>query len=152
LSAIKKILVPTDCSDVSHDAMAYAIRLARQCDAEIYVLAVFDVSRLTHMGLSLYGSEHAVNVSNLDECKGELETFVKPFTAGKDSPRITKLHASGLPHEEIIRIAEEEKIDLIIIGSSRRRGLRHIILGSVAGRVYRNAPCPVMVIPKGVGG
>ena len=152
MSAIRKILAPTDCSEVSHDAMAYAIRLARQCEAEIYVLAVFDVLRLTHIGLSLYGNEHAINASNLDECQDELEDFIKPFTVGKDAPPVTLLHASGIPHEEIIGTAKDENIDLVVIGSSRKRGLRHVILGSVAGRVYRNAPCPVLVIPKGAGG
>jgi universal stress protein A len=73
-----------------------------------------------------------------------LETFcnenLKEFTA------FTTAVVTGVPYEEIIRVATEQESSLIIIGTHGRTGLDHLIFGSTAERVVRSAPCPVMTI------
>jgi len=54
----------------------------------------------------------------------------------------------GEPFWDICRVAEEEKVDLIVMGSHGRTGLAHVLLGSVAERVVRHAPCPVLVVGR----
>jgi nucleotide-binding universal stress UspA family protein len=54
----------------------------------------------------------------------------------------------GEPFRDICRLAEHEQADLIVMGSHGRTGLRHVLLGSVAERVLRHAPCPVLVVGK----
>lgn len=64
----------------------------------------------------------------------------------KEFSNFETLVATGVPYEEIMRVAAEEDISLIIIGTHGRTGLDHLIFGSTAERVVRSAPCPVMTI------
>jgi nucleotide-binding universal stress UspA family protein len=60
--------------------------------------------------------------------------------------------AVGRPAEEILRVAREEEIDLIVMGTHGRTGVRHLLLGSVAEAVTRHAPCPVFTVRLGIEG
>jgi nucleotide-binding universal stress UspA family protein len=61
-------------------------------------------------------------------------------------PGVTVCYRDGVPHEEIIRYADQHQIDLIVMGTHGRRGLAHALLGSVAERVVRHARCPVLTV------
>jgi nucleotide-binding universal stress UspA family protein len=65
---------------------------------------------------------------------------------GKSDRPVSRHTAVGRPFEEIVRFAKEHQIDLIVIGSHGRRGLSHLLLGSVAERVVRIAGCPVLTV------
>jgi nucleotide-binding universal stress UspA family protein len=65
---------------------------------------------------------------------------------GEPPPGVTIHYRDGVPHEEIVRYADEHRVDLIVMGTHGRRGLAHALLGSVAERVVRNARCPVLTV------
>jgi nucleotide-binding universal stress UspA family protein len=60
--------------------------------------------------------------------------------------------AVGKPAEEIVRVAREDAVDLIVMGTHGHTGLRYMLLGSTAETVFRTAPCPVFMVQCGAGG
>ncbi len=122
---IKKILVPTDLSDLSRSAVEAAISLAKKINANVMLLHV------TKRG----GTESAM---------AELQTFSERFQKEK---RLTALEVcEGKPFSEIVAAAKKMQADLITIGSHGRTGLASMLIGSEAERVVRTAHCPVMTI------
>jgi nucleotide-binding universal stress UspA family protein len=75
-----------------------------------------------------------------EEMKGAL-----PENSGRGL-EVIHLTRHGRPHEEIVGVAREMDVDLIVMGTHGRSGLSHILLGSTAERVVRNAPCPVLTV------
>lgn len=143
---IRKILFPTDFSDYSVHALTYAVSFAESCKAEIHVLHIVDEAYQYWMAMG----PGALPVGPppdemLALSQKEMEKFVASKLAGVKAP-VTKAVLVGRPFIEIIRYARDEKIDMIVMGTHGRSGLRHAILGSVTERVVRKAPCPVLTI------
>lgn len=90
---------------------------------------------------------HSLSLSlHAEYCEARAKEFL-----GKTGNRTVQIDAKvliGEPFNDICRTAEDEKADLIIMGSHGRTGLRHVLLGSVAERVVRHAPCPVLIVGK----
>ncbi|MGE0821883.1 MAG: universal stress protein [Candidatus Binatia bacterium] len=142
---IGSILVPFDFSEFSEKALTWAIQMAKQLHGRITILHVipaFDSS-------SPVFSTGAFPIAELqDNLQAEAEDKAKALVAGTESAPIS-IHTQvviGDPFQEICRVAAADKIDLIIMGSHGRTGLRHVLLGSVAERVVRHAECPVLVV------
>lgn len=144
MKSIEKILVATDFSEYSEEACEYAITLARKFDASLTVLHVinepvdlrgFYVPHITFEELEKEISEGAVKM---------LEKFCSENMA--DFTRYEKEVVAGVPYEEIVKLAVEKGVSMIIIGTHGRTGLDHIIFGSTAERVVRTSPCPVLTI------
>ena len=145
---MKKILFPTDLSDAAAEAQLYACSLAEQYGAELHILSVVqDVTLILPDPMNPW----VMPASSLDEViagvSAELDKIPDPnWAAGKQIVRTVR---TGVPFLEIIRYAKEQTIDLIVLGTHGRTGLAHVLLGSVAERVVRKAPCPVLTIhPK----
>jgi len=145
---MKKILFPTDLSDAAAEAQLYACSLAEQYGAELHILSVVqDVTLISPDPMNPW----VMPASSLDEViagvSAELDKIPDPnWAAGKQIVRTVR---TGVPFLEIIRYAKEQTIDLIVLGTHGRTGLAHVLLGSVAERVVRKAPCPVLTIhPK----
>lgn len=143
---LKKILLPTDFSDTSKEALKYAISLSREYGAEMTALHVVNQQILVE-GLNL---PQLVSIKDLEkelikEAERQLEVFLKDVPGLGDivSRQVILL---GNPFLEIIRYAKENSIDLIVIGTHGRSGLEHIIFGSTAEKVVRRAPCPVLSV------
>ncbi|MBI5763586.1 MAG: universal stress protein [Planctomycetes bacterium] len=143
---VRKILFPTDFSDYSSHALTYAISFADLCKAEIHVLHIVDEAYQYWMAMgpgALPVGPPPDEILTLSQ--KEMEKFVASKLADVKSP-VTKSVLVGRPFMEIIRYAREEKIDMIVMGTHGRSGLRHAILGSVTERVVRKATCPVLTI------
>ncbi len=146
--AFKKILAPLDFSECSYEALNYAASLASKYGAELCLLHVLEVP--------LYASA-GVTPSTLREVQKMSAEVEKDASKALDEAanrikdvQVSKLLWRGDPHMEIIRAAKELSCDLIVMGTHGRTGLPHILLGSVAERVVRTAPCPVFSVkPKG---
>ena len=143
---LKKILYPTDFSDLSLCALPYATALAEQFGAELHCLHVVDDTCYYWMG----ASESAVPMmAGRDELWQSSEKQMTEFSSqrlGKlQSGAVTKMIA-GRPFLEIIRYAKDEEIDLIVIATHGRGGLASVLLGSVAEKVVRKSPCPVLTV------
>jgi universal stress protein A len=139
---LKKILVPVDFSGPSRKALAYAVSFARQFHAEIRLLHVVDAAPLIMTdpmgGISTVGAFRSEPTPA--KLLANLRDEISRRTTVKTSVR------TGLPHEEIVRTARENKIDLIIIGRHGRKGLARLLIGSTAEHVLRHAPCPALVV------
>jgi nucleotide-binding universal stress UspA family protein len=134
--SLKKILVPLDFSDCSKKALQYAVRFARQFEAEITLLHVVPrYPAVPEMG--------PIDVETLQDGRAQLE--VVRLTIGDLAPCHTLLR-TGTPYTEIVEAAKDQTMDLIVIATHGHKGLTRAILGSTAERVVRQAPCPVLVV------
>jgi nucleotide-binding universal stress UspA family protein len=143
--ALKRILIPTDFSEHSGIALNYACEFARRFDAELHVLHVVqDVySLLPEPGLAFPppGDYMADLRASAEKSLGDV---LKAADAA--GVRVVREVREGVPFLEIVRYAKEREIDLIVIGTHGRSGLAHVLMGSVAERVVRKAPCPVLAV------
>ncbi len=132
----KKILFPTDYSDTSNAALRYAVSLAQQSDALLLVIHVEPSSPPV-------GTVPPPDTTSEEEAS--LVALLTTVTSAEKKPvshEFRVLH--GDPAIEIVRVAEEEKVELIVMATSGRSGLRRFLLGSVAEAVTRKAPCQVL--------
>ena len=146
---LKRILAPTDFSDFSNRAMQYACEFAKRFSAELHVVNIVeDVYPLVpEPGMMLPAA--ATYLADLKESaeKG-LENYPPGDTA--EGLQVVRHVVVGTPFLEIIRYARAEDIDLIVIGTHGRTGLAHMLMGSVAEKVVRKSPCPVLSVrPEG---
>lgn len=148
--SINNILLPTDGSRYSLKAARYATNLAKKNNSKVTVMHVIDLSLDT---------DEPVKVDNLDSITIEMkqETEIKTrakniientakFLINAHVPVKTEYFLSGNASEVIVDTAKKEKSDLIIMGHKGISGFRHTLLGSVAEKVLRQAPCPVLVV------
>jgi len=142
---MKRVLLPTDFSECARAALAYACAFVDQFDAELHLLHVVQDVMLM---MPEPGSAFALPQNYLLDLKTGAENALagllgESWAAGKKVVRATRL---GSAFVEIVRYAREHEIDMIIVGTHGRSGLKHVILGSVAERVVRKAPCPVLTV------
>jgi nucleotide-binding universal stress UspA family protein len=148
--AVHHILCPTDCSESSRPAMRRALSLARWFGARVTALHVTPVLPLPHAGMpwaySVGLTADDVEAVRRDAAKA-FERFMDPYLS-VDFPvdLVTVVGASDAPWREITEQAATLPADLIVMGTHGRTGLDHLLMGSVAEKVLRHAPCPVIVV------
>jgi len=137
---LKNILCTTDFSDFSNYAIPYAIRLAKEFNAKLYVCHVVDITPV-----AVY--DQAV-VYWVDQQKALTEYAQEQLNRliGEQPLDVEELVVVGHPVDDISRIAGEKKIDLAVAATHGRSGLRRVILGSVTERLIQTLPCPLMSI------
>lgn len=145
---IEKILVPTDFSKFSTHALNYAVAFARNFNARIILLHItsekeMDAIRQVSSYLEPGKLEDLLRERESDDRK-ELDAFIPPEM--KKGIEVEMVHKVGIPFVEIIKTAKEKAVDVIVIATHGRSGLSHILFGSVAEKVVRKAPCPVLSI------
>ena len=135
----KKILYPTDFSEASYEALKAANELALHFSAELCLVHI--VSPVVPAS-----PEFASSAMRLQEESAEktLQEVVKQRVSKE--LRIRQIVLLGEAADEITRMSEENKVDLIVIGTHGQTGWRHVVFGSVAEKVVRLAPCPVLTI------
>jgi len=140
---IKRILVPTDLSDLSLSSIEYASSLALFFKAEMYVMHVMDNEPLLAIGMIDANAEEIIRAIE-QKSKNEMSRFFsKKITRGRSISCIVR---RGNPYEEIVKFSNEEQIDLIVISTHGRSGLAKILLGSVAEKVVRYSSVPVLTV------
>lgn len=143
---IQSILVPVDFSECSRAALEHAIALAERFGATIHVLHVWEPPH--YVGPEFLIREpgetgHPLRDDALAQAKKEMDEFVSAFP---QRARFQLRFASGKPAQAIVTLAADEAFEAIVMGTHGRTGLPHILLGSVAEKVVRTAPCPVMSV------
>ena len=142
-SRIRRILVPTDFSTGSDHALRYAAMLQRQTGARLFVLHVIEDPTITGLWPDLYVSELPdIRAGLREHAQARMSAQVKRLRVPYASADI----AMGLTAQLIAAMAEQHACDLIVMGTHGRSGVAHLVLGSVAERVLRTAPCPVLVV------
>jgi nucleotide-binding universal stress UspA family protein len=138
----KRIVVGTDFSPYAEAALDYAIALARPLGAEIVVVYAYEVPVYAFPDGALITGDLIDRLAKVsDEAMRDL--LKKRTSSGV---AIRGLVRSGAAWQEIDRVADEEKADLVVIGTHGRRGLARMVLGSVAERVVRTSHCPVLTV------
>jgi nucleotide-binding universal stress UspA family protein len=144
---LKRILCPTDFSEFSHGAIEKGAQLARHFGAELCVLHVTQnlerTSALTPFHEFTGVDRWQLEPSTLESAKHELGKLIERHHL--DGVRVRALVKRGLPADEIVSAADEEKADLIILPTHGLTGWRSHIFGSVAEKVLRLAHCPVLI-------
>jgi nucleotide-binding universal stress UspA family protein len=146
-----RILVPTDFSASSNGAMALAKELASRFGASLHLLHVLDDPFVTAaFAVDVYAPPPAgLRESWLKGAETLLDAQLAPEEKARF--RSTTAVVFGTPAGAITEYAGTHDIDLIVIGTHGRGGMAHLFIGSVAERVVRTAPCPVMTVRERVG-
>jgi universal stress protein A len=147
--AIKRILIPVDFSDDSLNALAYGRELAKPMGAELTILYVVepiyyatpaDMYVATPNMASLLDEQRRVGIEQLARLAADLK---------KKGVRHRTMLDTGVPAQVIVETARRRRCDLIIMATHGRTGLVHMLMGSVAEKVVRTAPCPVLTVRHG---
>lgn len=152
---VNKILIPTDFSDPSYTALTTAVELARQFEAELYVVHVVGPLPSLIVTTPAVPPAPALPVSTKvveyqKQLRNQSEETLKEMVKNTVPDGVTA-HAKtmvGEPPYEIVDLAEKEEVDLIVISTHGKRGWKRMLFGSTAEKVVRLAPCPVLTIQQ----
>lgn len=148
---IKRILAATDGSKISRKAVGYAAALAKQLQAHLTLLGVIDTDYLIAAGVHPDISPGGIRESTEDILRQATEAYLDESLSecqGQDV-EVSRIIRSGHPVEEIVKEAEAEQADLIVLGSHGRSALKAAVLGSVAyGVLHKDARIPVLVVRR----
>jgi nucleotide-binding universal stress UspA family protein len=156
-STPRRVLVPVDYSSYSRAALEYAGFLAKAFGAELDVVHVWD--RPTYVSEDVVIQDRDGRRSTLTEmivenAEREMSDFLRQATSEKGS-RAVELPKhrllSGEPVSTLLRELEKGSHDLVVLGTQGRTGLKHLLLGSVAERLVRLSPVPVVTVPPAAG-
>jgi nucleotide-binding universal stress UspA family protein len=143
--ALRRILVPTDFSENSNRAVRFAAELAEKFQSELVFLHV-----VQDLALVLPDAVMPTPVAtpNLDDMIASAKTAIGNLVAQEKLERLNpKAEVRvGSPAAEIVAAATDLKADLLCISTHGRTGLAHLLLGSVAEKIIRHAPCPVLTV------
>jgi universal stress protein A len=144
---IRKILVPIDFSDHSQSALDDAVELARKFGAELHVLHCYPLYPIG--GGSPYDLPPPPGFDRVirEPAKQQLSEWAGKARTNK--VRVQEHLSANVPSEGIAELAKSLGADLIVMGTRGLSGLKHVVLGSVAERTVRIAPCPVMTVKHG---
>ncbi len=144
MSTITRILVPTDFSDHAHDALSYAAVLSQKFEAPVVLLHVYASAVIPVPGGYVLVS--ATELSDLRMRLTEGLDVEKQCALDQGAFAVATALTDGTPWQQIVSAADEHDCDLIVLGTHGRTGLSHLIIGSVAEKVVRKAPCPVLTV------
>jgi nucleotide-binding universal stress UspA family protein len=138
----KKILSATDFSPASEAALQYATALARDSGAVLIILHVEELP-MPYIGGEMYFAQPEYPNP---EIRRMLEAVIPPDKGVRFEHRLVL----GTASDDIVRVADEEKVDLVVIGTHGRTGLKRVLMGSIAESVMRLATCPVLTVKEAV--
>lgn len=137
MSMFKKILAPTDFSELSAAGVRYACQLAKDVDAELIIFNVV-----------LLDETNTINKQEMERHRARLYNFVaEKVPDASVGLKIRQLIDAGEPFGTIVDCAEKEGVDLIVMSSHGRSGLSRMLIGSITDKILRGASCPVLVVP-----
>jgi len=137
------ILVPLDVSQHADRALAYAIAWGRELHAHLTLLHV--IQSVSPMGVDTVPALPAAHLKTLEnELTRHMQGYLQRVEEAGVQGELVMAH--GDPCGETIEIVKARRVDLIIMGSHGRTGFRHLLMGSMAEKVMRLAPCPVLIV------
>jgi nucleotide-binding universal stress UspA family protein len=146
MSDIKKIMVALDFTSYSKGTFDYAVKIAKNLNAHLVVASIINsrdisaVEMVASMGYEI-DSEHYV-----EGIKAERENMLNHFIEQSDIDRehVRTIFTVGNPTDELLKLIVSENVDMIVMGIRGRTDLEHIFVGSVAERLFRRSPVPVL--------
>ncbi len=140
----RKVLCPVDFSDASRSALRVASELTRRFDGELTVFHAYPLPGYTLPEGTILPA--AAMLQELAEQTDALLAKWKAEAIADGAPRVATAKSIGEPSSEILSAANDGKFDVVVVGTHGRTGLAHALLGSVAERVVRRAPMPVVTV------
>ncbi|QCW02537.1 universal stress protein [Natrinema pallidum] len=134
----QELLLATDGSDAAHRATDHAVELARELDATLHVLSVSEDGP--------HAAEKQDRLRSDPEAEAVSAAERATETADREGVAVTTDIRHGVPQERIVDFVETNPVDMVIVGTAGRSGLDHLISGSVAEEIVRNAPVPVLTV------
>ncbi len=143
---LRKILCPVDFSDLSLNALSIAVDLAAKFQSDLHLLHVFE----GYDEISLNPETALIPMPEWlnklrQVCQEKLAALPSPDLAAR-CPALVRANREGPAIHEILDYAAHQKIDLIVLATHGRTGLKHLLMGSVAENVVRSATCPVLTV------
>ena len=145
----EKILVPTDGSTVAESAVEHALDVAETYGAEVHALYVVDVDSMSlALGAEQLDRIETGRFDEMDEVHEQADeaTGYVADRADERGLEVVEHISSGRPHEKVASYAEGNDIDLVVMGSHGRSGVKRALLGSVTERTLRETHVPVLVV------
>jgi nucleotide-binding universal stress UspA family protein len=139
----RTLLVPTDFSEAADAALDSAVELAAALDAQVILLHAFEIPTVGFPDASLQVTAE-LGRRILDGAQAGLDE--RKAARGAANVAIRTCVEQGAPWRVVLHVAERERADLIVMGTHGRRGLPHALLGSVAEKVVRTSPVPVLIV------
>ena len=149
MKPVAKVLAPVDLVSDTEGALEYAVSIAKQLGAELAFLYALRVPVYVSPEMTVPGAD--VPFVTLGEfahqrAQKELDTILERVCTEQGIVARAEIRV-GEPADTILAYIREREIDLVVMGTRGRTGLSHLLFGSVAEKVVRLAPCPVLVIP-----
>jgi len=138
----KKILIATDGSEYTKNSIDYGIDLAKSTQAKLHVIYVIDTAAFASIPMDAAWE----SMYELLKQEGDEATRYVAEKAEAEGLEVEKLTVEGHPAEEIIKYAEKNSMNLIVMGTLGKSGLDRFLLGSVAEKVVRASKIPVLVV------
>jgi len=146
MDAAKKILVATGFSRYTEDLLKYAAGIAQSMNAELIIASVINardveaVATIAAMGYEVESENYVAGLK--EERQQELDLILKKI--GQSPEKVRTVFKTGNPSDELLKIAVKENVDLIIMGIKGRTDLEYVLVGSVADKVFRRSPVPIL--------
>ena len=147
---VNKIMAAICFSDYCSDTFTYATRLAMQLQAELVVANIINVrdvsaiSKIESMGYSISADDYVNGV--IEEREAELEKMIA--NSGFPKENVKTYFNVGHPFEELIKLVKDENVDLVVMGSKGKSDHPHLLVGSVAEKMFRHSPVSVVFYKK----
>jgi nucleotide-binding universal stress UspA family protein len=145
MSRFHNILVAVDFSTTSDDAVATAVDLSRAYHAQVHLLHVVPNVHIPYATEPIAFDFAGFERQSVEASQQQLAAIAARHPV--DAARLTTAIVSGAPAAEIVRYAEEHAMDLIVLGAHGHGFIDRLLIGSVAERVARHAPCAVLMVP-----
>ncbi len=142
--SFKRILIPTDGSEFTKNAIEKGIEIAKMCDGSIMAVYVLDQSVYANMPMD----STVVDLYDTLETEGNSAVEYVENRCEEEGIKVETEIVEGIPAKAIVTMSE--KYDLVVMGTLGKKGMTKILLGSVAEKVIEKAKCPVMVISASV--
>jgi nucleotide-binding universal stress UspA family protein len=151
MTKLKRILVPVDYSEQSKKAVETAVELSEKYkSSQVEVIHVtskpLEYLPLDHWIFGEDAESHQIDDSIVEAAQKAMDEFMESFDKSLKSKVEAHLEIGESSYETILKFAKDKKTDLIVMGTHGRTGAKHLMLGSVAERVVRLAPCSVYVV------
>jgi nucleotide-binding universal stress UspA family protein len=146
MGAAKKILAAIGFSQYTQDLLNYAVEIAESMNAELIITSIINardvaaVGTIAAMGYDVDSGNYVaeVNAQRQQQLDNILEKMARP------PENVRTIFKAGDPGDELLKIAVKENVDLIVMGVKGRTDLEYIFVGSVAEKVFRRSPVPVL--------
>ncbi len=142
---LQRILYATDFSNASLAALPLVSTIAHKYGSRVFVLNVS-----TSISYAMVSPEAAATLQHRDELTTRSKVLDLLKTGDLAGLSTTAVVRSGIPTDEVERFVREHKIDLAILGTHGRTGIKHLLMGSVAEELFRHLPCPVLTVGPNV--